>query len=165
VSGRACSWLPEMTVPAPAPTSSGPPTTLRDRSWGHRLDHYRPAALGPLKPHGRTAPACLPRTTVPIPSYQQLPGVINSSNQGSTTLRNIPNVAAEADYRPIQLLGTEPRRLDGRNQAMPLRNGLALTAMGQPTSCGYCKATVGFLNPTLYSIGTGSSKDSCYKRN
>src|SRR5579863_2917851 len=31
---------------------------------------------------------------IPIPSYQQLPGVINSSNHGSTTLRNYPDVAA-----------------------------------------------------------------------
>src|SRR5580704_3547594 len=34
---------------------------------------------------------------VPIPSYQKLPGVINSSNKGSTTLRNYPDVAAESN--------------------------------------------------------------------
>ena len=37
------------------------------------------------------------KNKVPIPAYQQPAGVINSSNQGSTTLRNIPDVAAEAD--------------------------------------------------------------------
>src|SRR5580704_10503897 len=34
---------------------------------------------------------------LPIPSYQQLRGVINELNDGSTTLRNVPDVAAEAD--------------------------------------------------------------------
>ena len=32
-----------------------------------------------------------------IPTYQQLSGVINSSNAGSTTLRNGPDVSADAD--------------------------------------------------------------------
>jgi hypothetical protein len=33
-----------------------------------------------------------------IPSWQQISGVINSSNGGSTTLRNGPDVAAEANF-------------------------------------------------------------------
>ena len=37
------------------------------------------------------------KNNVPIPGYQLLPGVINASNNGSTTLRNIPDVAAEAN--------------------------------------------------------------------
>ena len=35
---------------------------------------------------------------IAIPSWQQLPGVINSSNQGSTTLRNGPDVSANANF-------------------------------------------------------------------
>ena len=37
------------------------------------------------------------KNKVPIPAYQQAAGVINSSNRGSTTLRNIPDVTAEAE--------------------------------------------------------------------
>src|SRR3569833_545551 len=33
-----------------------------------------------------------------IPAWQQLPGVVNSVNMGSTTLRNSPDVAAEANF-------------------------------------------------------------------
>ncbi|MBV8358514.1 MAG: hypothetical protein JO189_11335, partial [Deltaproteobacteria bacterium] len=33
---------------------------------------------------------------IPIPSWQQLPGVINATNEGSTTLRNGPDVSANA---------------------------------------------------------------------
>ncbi len=35
---------------------------------------------------------------IAIPSWQQISGVINSSNQGSTTLRNGPDVAANANF-------------------------------------------------------------------
>ncbi|MHB8301703.1 MAG: hypothetical protein ACYDC6_02520 [Acidobacteriaceae bacterium] len=35
---------------------------------------------------------------IAIPSYQQGYGIINSSNHGSTTLQNAPDVAAEANY-------------------------------------------------------------------
>ena len=36
--------------------------------------------------------------SIPIPSWQQLSGVINSTNKGSTTLRNGPDVAANANF-------------------------------------------------------------------
>ena len=35
---------------------------------------------------------------IPIPSWQQISGVINSSNKGSTTLRNGPDVSANANF-------------------------------------------------------------------
>src|SRR6202021_383200 len=35
---------------------------------------------------------------IAIPSWQQLAGVINSSNKGSTTLRNGPDVSANANF-------------------------------------------------------------------
>jgi kumamolisin len=35
---------------------------------------------------------------IPIPSWQQLAGVINSTNKGSTTLRNGPDVSANANF-------------------------------------------------------------------
>jgi subtilase family serine protease len=63
------------------------------------------------------------KNNVPIPSYQQLPGVINSSNQGSTTLRNIPNVAAEADTDQYSYW-------DGTCGGWMGRNQLCRSAMG-----------------------------------
>jgi len=35
---------------------------------------------------------------IPIPSWQQLPGVINASNHGSTVYRNGPDVSANANW-------------------------------------------------------------------
>jgi subtilase family serine protease len=36
--------------------------------------------------------------SIPIPSWQQISGVINSTNKGSTTLRNGPDVSANANF-------------------------------------------------------------------
>jgi subtilase family serine protease len=36
--------------------------------------------------------------SIPIPSWQQLSGVVNSTNKDSTTLRNGPDVAANANF-------------------------------------------------------------------
>ena len=99
------------------------------------------------------------KNKVPIPTYQQLAGVINSSNKGSTTLRNIPDVAAEADTDQYSCWdGSCGGGHGGTSYAAP--QWAALTAMVNQQAAADGKATVGFLNPTLYSIGTGSSYDS-----
>jgi len=89
-----------------------------------------------------------------IPSYQ-VP-VINSSNQGSTALRNIPDVAAEANTDNFFcanggcFLGVGGTSLAARRWA----GFLALAneqAGGEP---------VGSLNPTIYALGQSSNYDS-----
>jgi len=37
------------------------------------------------------------KNNIPIPSYQQIAGVVNSSSGASKTLRNVPDVAAESN--------------------------------------------------------------------
>jgi subtilase family serine protease len=93
---------------------------------------------------------------VPIPSWQQTPGVITSSNHGSTTLRNIPDVASESNgsqYVCAQGMCTEHG--GGTSYAAPLWASLAAMANEQAAANG--EANVGFINPTLYSIGLSSS--------
>lgn len=93
---------------------------------------------------------------VPIPSWQQTPGVITSSNGGSTTLRNIPDVASESNgsqYICAQGMCTEHG--GGTSYAAPLWASLAALANEQAAANG--EANVGFLNPALYSIGVGTS--------
>jgi subtilase family serine protease len=99
------------------------------------------------------------KNDVPIPSYQQLAGVINSSNQGSATLRNIPDVASESN--PSQYVcanGVCREQGGGTSYAAPLWAGL--TAMMNQQALANGGSTVGFLNPALYAIGTGSSYGS-----
>ena len=56
------------------------------------------AAPGSQRRPGSIAAAASRRTSIAIPSWQQLSGVINSSNKGSTTLRNGPDVSANANF-------------------------------------------------------------------
>jgi subtilase family serine protease len=96
---------------------------------------------------------------IPIPSYQQLPGVINASNHGSTTLRNYPDVAAEANTNQYSCYdGGCSGGNGGTSYAAPQWAGL--TAMANQQSIVNGGSALGFLNPALYAIGVGSSYDS-----
>ncbi len=91
-----------------------------------------------------------------IPAYQQLAGVINSSNKGSTTLRNAPDVAAEANFDNTTVInGTFESGYGGTSFATPRWAGLIALANQQAVANGH--GTLGFLNPTIYNIGVGSS--------
>ena len=99
------------------------------------------------------------KNNIPIPKYQQLPGVINSSNQGSKTLRNIPDVAAEANTNQYSCYdGSCSGGNGGTSFAAPLWAGFTALVNQQTVANG--GATVGFLNPTIYRIGVGSAYDN-----
>ncbi len=92
----------------------------------------------------------------PIPSWQQLPGVINSSNMGSTTLRNSPDVAAEANFdNPTVVNGSFVTGYGGTSFATPRWAGFLALVNQQSVANG--KGTVGFINPALYNLGISSS--------
>jgi subtilase family serine protease len=92
---------------------------------------------------------------VPIPPYQKLPGVINSSNKGSTTLRNYPDVAAEANTNQWSCYdGGCGGGNGGTSYAAPQWASLTALANQQEVSQG--KSTLGFLNTRLYEIGIGT---------
>ena len=97
----------------------------------------------------------------PIPSWQQLSGVINSSNQGSSTLRNAPDVAAEANLdNPTVVNGSFVTGYGGTSFAAPRWAGFLALVNQQSVANG--KGTVGFINPALYSIGVGTSYSSAF---
>ncbi len=99
------------------------------------------------------------KNNIPIPAYQKLPGVINSSNQGSTTLRNIPDVAAEANTNQYSCYdGGCSGGNGGTSYAAPQWAGFM--AMVNQQSLANGGGTVGFLNPALYRIGVGSGYDN-----
>jgi len=99
------------------------------------------------------------KNKIPIPSYQQLKGVINKSNHGSTTLRNIPDVAAEANTNQYRCYdATCSGGNGGTSYAAPQWAGF--TAMVNQQAVANGGATVGFLNLIVYPIGVGSSYDS-----
>lgn len=99
------------------------------------------------------------KNKVPIPSYQQLAGVITKLNQGSKTLRNYPDVAAEANANQYSCYdGMCSGGNGGTSYAAPQWAGLI--AMANERRVGNGESTLGFLNPALYSRGVGSSFDS-----
>jgi subtilase family serine protease len=96
---------------------------------------------------------------VPIPSYQQLPGVVTKRNHGSTSLRSYPDVAAEANTNQYSCYaGACWGGNGGTSYAAPQWAGLIAMANEQRALDG--GSTLGFLNPALYTIGVGSSFDS-----
>lgn len=91
-----------------------------------------------------------------IPSYQQISGVINSSNKGSTTLRNVPDVAAEGNCDNYYCAnGSCGEGLGGTSLAAPTWAGFMALVNQNNASRG--KSTGGFINPTIYPIGVESS--------
>jgi subtilase family serine protease len=89
----------------------------------------------------------------PIPGYQQLRGVINALNDGSTTLRNVPDVAAEADCDNYYCAdGSCQGGVGGTSLAAPRWAGFMALANEQANG-----TPIGFLNPAFYAIGTSAS--------
>jgi subtilase family serine protease len=89
-----------------------------------------------------------------IPSWQA--GVANSSNQASTTIRNVPDVAAEANtdnYLCDQ--GSCTGDYGGTSFAAPRWAGFLALVNQQVAADG--NLTLGFVNPTIYSIGRGAN--------
>ena len=93
-----------------------------------------------------------------IPAWQQLSGVINGSNRGSTTLRNGPDVSANANFTFYTCA----------NQSACLANSYGGTSFAAPMWAGYIalvnqqlvangQPRIGFLNPTIYAQNVTSS--------
>jgi subtilase family serine protease len=87
--------------------------------------------------------------------------VINSSNLGSTTLRNSPDVAAEANFdNPTVVNGAFLTGYGGTSFATPRWAGFLALVNQQSVANG--KGTVGFINPALYNLGVSSSYSAVF---
>jgi subtilase family serine protease len=95
---------------------------------------------------------------IAIPSWQQLSGVINSSNRGSTTLRNGPDVSANANftfYVCADQTTCTANNYGGTSFAAPMWAGFIALVNQQLASGG--QSTIGFINPTIYNQNVTSS--------
>ena len=96
--------------------------------------------------------------SIAIPSWQQLAGVINSSNRGSTTLRNGPDVSANANftfYVCADQTTCTANEYGGTSFAAPMWAGYIALVNQQLKTNGF--STIGFIDPYLYSFGVSSS--------
>lgn len=92
-------------------------------------------------------------TTYAIPGYQQ--GVSMAAVGGSTTMRNIPDVALTADVQMFLIQNNgQAVSVGGTSAAAPLWAGFLALVNQQGAAKGL--SPVGFLNPAIYPIGEGS---------
>jgi kumamolisin len=87
-----------------------------------------------------------------IPSWQQLSGVINSSNKGSTTYRNCPDVSANANftfYVCADQTTCTANEYGGTSFAAPMWAGYIALINQQLVANG--EPAIGFINPTIYA--------------
>ncbi len=94
---------------------------------------------------------------IAIPSWQKLAGVINSSNKGSTTLRNGPDVSANANftfYVCADQTTCTANSYGGTSFAAPMWAGYIALVNQQLVANG--SSTIGFINPTIYQQNVGS---------
>jgi kumamolisin len=95
---------------------------------------------------------------IAIPAWQKLTGVINSSNKGSTTLRNGPDVSANANftfYTCSDQTTCLANEFGGTSFAAPMWAGYIALVNQQLVADGF--ARIGFINPDLYAFGVSSS--------
>jgi kumamolisin len=95
---------------------------------------------------------------IAIPAWQQLSGVINSSNKGSTTLRNGPDVSANANfsfYTCADQTACLANEYGGTSFATPMWAAYIALANEQLANNG--QATLGFINPAIYAQNVTSA--------
>jgi hypothetical protein len=93
-----------------------------------------------------------------IPVWQR--GVNMSANQGSTSMRNCPDVAMVAANIYLVADNGQSETTGGTSAAAPLWAGFAALVNQQAAAAG--QSSVGFLNPALYHIGTNSAYTACF---
>src|ERR1035437_6021329 len=93
-----------------------------------------------------------------IPGWQQ--GVSMLANGGSTTQRNIPDVALTADNVYVIYANGSSGNFGGTSCAAPLWAGFMALVNQQAAAAG--KPAVGFINPTIYEIANESIYNSAF---
>jgi subtilase family serine protease len=95
---------------------------------------------------------------IAIPAWQKLAGVINSSNKGSTTYRNGPDVSANANftfYVCADQTTCTANEYGGTSFATPMWAAYIALVNQQLLADGYPR--IRFIDPYLYSFGVSSS--------
>ncbi len=95
---------------------------------------------------------------IAIPSWQKLSGVITSSNKGSTTYRNGPDVSANANfsfYVCADQTTCTANDYGGTSFAAPMWAGFIALVNQSRVAAG--KKTIGFINPGIYAENVTST--------
>jgi hypothetical protein len=139
-------------------------TTTSEGAWSSETAWLTPASNDPLLGYTpEQASGGGISLVYGIPTWQQ--GISMTANQGSTTMRNVPDVAMVANNINIvwgnDFIGESSDFPEaGTSLAAPLWAGLMALANEQAAANG--QPPVGFANPALYAIGKSASYPSCF---
>ena len=97
-------------------------------------------------------------TVYPIPSWQT--NINMTTNKGSTTRRNLPDVALTADNVYVIFGGGQAGIFGGTSAATPLWAGFMALVNQQAVVNG--RPPLGFMNPTIYSLARGTNYSSLF---
>jgi len=139
-------------------------TSSATGAWTAETAWLTPASndgLGDISPEYATGGGV--SLVYPIPAWQQ--GISMSANQGSTTMRNSPDVSSVANNMTVfwgnDAIGLSfPLPEVGTSLAAPLWAGLIALANEQAADNG--QPPVGFINPALYAIAKSTNYQSCF---
>jgi hypothetical protein len=99
-----------------------------------------------------------------ISSYYSLPiwqqGINMTTNLGSTTQRNIPDVAMTAENVYVKYGNGSSKTVGGTSCAAPLWAGFLALVNQQAAAVG--RASIGFANPSIYALAKGTNYASCF---
>ena len=155
-SGDTDSVTGDFPFPCDSPniTQVGGTTLTTDSSGSYVSEKVWNAGANPKfdNPGGEGSSGGI-STHYAIPYWQQ--GISMTHSQGSTTMRNVPDVALTADNIWVLYGSGKSGNFWGTSCAAPL--WAAFTALVNEASFGphYQFRPVGFINPLLYAIGTG----------
>ena len=93
-----------------------------------------------------------------IPGWQQ--GISMTANHGSTTKRNVPDVAITGDNVFVTYDNGSTGVFGGTSCAAPLWAGFM--ALANQQAAAVASPPVGFINPAIYAIGTESGYNDCF---
>jgi hypothetical protein len=169
-SGDSGAFASTVVQPADVPyvTVVGGTTLTVDSSggWLSETAWLTPASYDPLAGYiPEMASGGGVSRTYAIPPWQQ--GISMAANQGSATMRNVPDVAMVSDNIDVvygNTLGLAPDWLDwptpGTSLAAPLWAGFMALVNQQAAANG--QPPVGFANPALYAIAKSSNYHACF---
>jgi hypothetical protein len=139
-------------------------TTTSTGAWSSETAWLTPASNDPLMGYiPETATGGGVSLVYGIPTWQQ--GISMTANQGSTTMRNVPDVAMVADNINVVwgndfILASSDFPEAGTSLAAPLWAGLVALANQQAAANG--QPPIGFVNPALYAIGKSTNYHACF---
>jgi hypothetical protein len=136
-------------------------TTTSSGAWASETTWLTPADPSSGQPFGASGGGV--SYVYSIPSWQQ--GISMTANQGSTTMRNIPDVSLVANNMNIvwgnDVIGASSDWTEGGTSlATPLWAGFIALVNQQGAANG--QSPIGFANPALYAIGKSTNYESCF---